>query len=144
MLFAIYVEEEIDIVVYDIFKKAFTQELTLTKKEYIIMMNEFLRMNIKIPEDFDTNSDNLRLKNLRIDVIDFEYLIDFYLNYDDIIQTFIFQTKQKEEFNRKINTCNTKDRRDSNPFHARSIGTSRSSIITESGTKISAAFKLNS
>ena len=106
-------------------------------------MNEFLRMNIEIPDDFDANNEKLRLKNLRIDVVDFEYLIDFYLNYDDIIQTFIFQTKQKE-FNRRISTSNTKDRRDSNPFHARSIGTSRSSIITESGTKISAAFKLNS
>lgn len=139
-------DEDIVIIVYDIFQKDFMQELLVNKREYLILMNEFLKMNIAVPEVIEKSNSAMALKNLKIDIVDFEYLIDIYLSYDDIIQSFIFTSKQKEgsKHGRKpsSNTLGLGDAEGGN-FVGRSVGTSRSSLVTESVTKVSAAFKLN-
>ena len=74
-------------------------------------------------------------------------MIDKYLDYDDIVQSFIFNNRRKEFTNpygkEKVHT-ESLDKPDSNGFLSGQFGTSRGSFITETITGNSLNYRLTS
>lgn len=133
--------------IFDLFKKTFTQELNVSKREYILMMDESMGMNTVVPSYLDSSRSASAFQDLNIDQVDFNYLIDKYLDYDDIVLSFIFNNRQKDignPYGKEMVHTATLERPDSNAFLSRQFGTSRGSFITETITGNSEAFRMNS
>lgn len=132
-----FLDEEISVKIYDIFKKIQTQELTVTKREYILMHNESMGVGNSNSHVLDSNRSQSAFESINIEHVDFSYLIDRYLDYDEIVQSFIFKNRQHtfpENFEKGVAHTATLDRPDSNIFLSRQFGTSRGSFITSSIT----------
>jgi hypothetical protein len=132
--------------IYDIFKKTKTQELNVTKREYILMHNESMGVG-NSTNVLDSSRSQSAFENINIEHVDFPYLIDRYLDYDEIVQSFIFKNRQynfPDTYEKGVAHTTTLDRPESNIFLSRQFGTSRGSFITSSITGTSGAYRLNS
>lgn len=114
----------------------------------MLMMDESMGMNSVLPSYLDSSRSASAFKNINIDQVDFNYLIDKHLNYDEIVQCFIFNNRQRDSPNPygkdMVHTATLDQPADSNVFLSRQFGTSRGSFITESVTGTSLAYRLTS
>ena len=59
------------------------------------MTNDFSGMNFDNTY-IDSSRSASTFKNFNVEQVDFNYLIDEYLQYDDVIQAFIFNTRDQQ------------------------------------------------